>query len=327
MSIRKEKFHATHADNAPNFYELAKCYVADGMADKAALCYKEAHRIWKANDNATDAAIASFELVRKLISFLKNMCIFHHCLIITAAPRCIQAALYEEQEQHSLAAKSYHECLELFSSSNDLIPCINYRLGTLHSILKNTREAITHYSNFVGSLRSDGSRDETYLISLRSLAQLFAKDGEYEKSFSIYDELIEFMEITDDPDQDALASIYHEEGSVHFELSNLDDALTSLQTSMKIRKSMGNDEINHDEIGKLLLDLTKVFEVKEDFIAASNSLLEVRCLVLPPLFGTSIDRTRSGIILNKEPIVSKDIRNNIMEVIRNRCRTKSTLRP
>jgi tetratricopeptide (TPR) repeat protein len=263
--------------------------VADGMADKAALCYKEAHRIWKANDNATDAAIASFELVRKLISFLKNMCIFHHCLIITAAPRCIQAALYEEQEQHSLAAKSYHECLELFSSSNDLIPCINYRLGTLHSILKNTREAITHYSNFVGSLRSDGSRDETYLISLRSLAQLFAKDGEYEKSFSIYDELIEFMEITDDPDQDALASIYHEEGSVHFELSNLDDALTSLQTSMKIRKSMGNDEINHDEIGKLLLDLTKVFEVKEDFIAASNSLLEVRCLVLPPLFGTSIE--------------------------------------
>ena len=184
--------------------------------------------------------------------------------------------MYADQEQYVFAVKSYQECLELFPSSHDLVPCINYRLGVLHSTLKNTAEAIAHYSNFIGSLKSNGSRDESYMTSLRALAQLYAKNAEYEKSFLIYDELIEFMEITDDPDQDALASIYHEEGRVHFELGKFDEALTSLQTSLKIRKSVGNDEIDHDEIGKLLLDLTKVFEAQEDYSAASNSLLEVR---------------------------------------------------
>ena len=186
-----------------------------------------------------------------------------------------QAALYEQQNQYNLAAKSYQECLELFPPSNELIPGIHYRLGALHSILKNTKDAINHYSTFISSLGSKVSQNETYLTSLRCLAQLYAVDGDHEKSFSIYSELIEFMEITDDPDEDKLASVYHEEGKVHFALGNFDDSLRSLQTSMKIRKSMENDEFNHDVTGKLLLDLTKVYEAKEDFIAASNSLLEV----------------------------------------------------
>lgn len=172
--------------------------------------------------------------------------------------------------------KSYEECLDLFNVSNTLRPQLHYRLGTLHTIINNTAEAIAHFSKYIEDLGTDLSGDETYLFSLRSLAQLYSADGEFEKSFSIYNELIELIEINDNPNQDALAHIYHEEGKVHFKLDNYDGALRNLQTSISIRKAMGNDEINYGEIGVLLLDLTKVYEAKGDLNSASNSLLEVR---------------------------------------------------
>jgi len=66
LNIKKEKLPPTHEDNAPTLYELAKCYFAEDMVDKASLCYKEAHRIWKLNHKFIDAANASFDLVRDI---------------------------------------------------------------------------------------------------------------------------------------------------------------------------------------------------------------------------------------------------------------------
>ena len=184
--------------------------------------------------------------------------------------------MYEEQQQNALAAKSYRDCLDHSAGSNELTPLLHYRLGILYTTLENNTDAILHYTKYISLLGSDVSRDETYFSSMRALAQLHAKDGEYEESFAIYDELIQFMEIDGSPSQHDLASIYHEEGKVHFELDHHDEALESLKTSLRIRKSMDNQEIDHNEIGQVLLDLTKVYEAKDDFLSASNSLLEVR---------------------------------------------------
>ena len=65
LTIRKKELPSNHSDNASTFYELAKCYVAREMKDKATLCYREAYRIWKSNNQFDDAGTASFELVRK----------------------------------------------------------------------------------------------------------------------------------------------------------------------------------------------------------------------------------------------------------------------
>ena len=157
-----------------------------------------------------------------------------------------------------------------------MISQLHYRLGTLYYILDNTSDAITHYNQYIALLGSDLSRDETYLLSMRSLAQLYSKDGDWEKSLSIYNELIHFMEITG-TDQNVLAAIYHETGRIHFKLNNHDEALNSLKTSTEMRKSMMNDANSHNQIGQVLLDLSKVYEVMGDCVAASNSLLEVRC--------------------------------------------------
>ena len=63
LAVKKKELKPNDVHNAPIFYELAKCYFACGTVDKAILCYKEAHRIWKSHKDLNQAGNASFELV------------------------------------------------------------------------------------------------------------------------------------------------------------------------------------------------------------------------------------------------------------------------
>ena len=189
-----------------------------------------------------------------------------------------QAGLYEEQQQNSLAASSYAECLELLSSNSKLIPQLHYRLGTLYNTLDNSTGAILHYSRYLELLNPDGNGDETYLVTIRSLAHLYAKERRFEEAFDMYDELIQFLEVIADQDEGELATAYHDMGKIHLELNNLDEALASIQTSLGIRRAAENNE-NHIAIGKALFDLAKVFCEKNEFDSATNTLLEVRKIV------------------------------------------------
>jgi tetratricopeptide (TPR) repeat protein len=185
-----------------------------------------------------------------------------------------QAGLYEEQQQNSLAASSYAECLELLSSNSKVIPQLHYRLGTLYNTLDNSTGAIFHYRQYLELLNPDGSGDDTYLVTIRSLAQLYAKERRFEESFVMYDELIQFLEVTDEHEGE-LGTAYHDIGKIHLELKNLDEALENIQTSLGIRKATENSE-SHVAIGKALLDLAKVFCEKKEYDSATNTLLEVR---------------------------------------------------
>jgi len=244
LAIRKKDLPPNHSDCACTFYELGKCYVARDKTDKGILCYREAHRIWKLNHESSDAGVACFDL----------------------------AGLYEEQQQNSLAASSYSECLELLPSESKRRPQLHYRLGTLYNILDNAQKAIYHYSQYILNITANGN--EAYIVTMRSLAHLYAKERQFEESFEMYNKLIQFLEVTDDDKEGELATAYHDVGKVHVELRNFDEALQNMQTSIDIRKATENSNEHHIAIGKTLLDLAKVFFEKGQYASATNILLE-----------------------------------------------------
>jgi tetratricopeptide (TPR) repeat protein len=88
LAIRKKELPINHSDCACTFYELGKCYFARGKSDKAILCYREAHRIWKGNNENFDAGVACFDLVstcNKFLPFIGTHLLTYTSLLIRLA--------------------------------------------------------------------------------------------------------------------------------------------------------------------------------------------------------------------------------------------------
>lgn len=155
-----------------------------------------------------------------------------------------------------------------------MIPQLHYRLGTLFNILDNVEKAISHYRQYLVNPKPDD--DETYLITIRSLAHLHAKVGRYEASFDMYNELIQYLKIADDKNEVELATAYHDMGKIHLELRNFDEALKNMKNSIDIMKATQNSNENQNAKGKILFDMAIVYCQKKEYISATNTLLEVR---------------------------------------------------
>jgi CHAT domain-containing protein/tetratricopeptide (TPR) repeat protein len=188
------------------------------------------------------------------------------CLTGFGTAHALQASIFYERKEYSLAVNYYSKAIEYFENLNDSfnVSLILNNLGVVYRDLGNYSQALSSYEEAL-ELRQNIGDKPGEATTLNNIGELYISRGRYSQALEYYQAALEIFEAENN--ERGMAATYHNLGGLYDEINQHTLALDFYYQALNLRRRINDKQ----GIGQTFNNIGLVLEEEENFTGALDA--------------------------------------------------------